>query len=208
MHRRVGQTVRSYMQEHQTHYVFTAVLFAMGIIFGSIVAGSLAQPQKQELFSFIQYFFLDLQEHGVPQANAQFQHSFGYYLKMVGIMWAFGLSVIGLPIILLLLFLKGMMVGFTVGFIVNQLKWQGILFSLAAILPQNMLIVPALLIVGVSGTAFSLRLMRSRFLFKKGEVLPYFATYTATTAGMLAILTIAALFEAFVTPHLMQYMLK
>ncbi|MFP3381015.1 stage II sporulation protein M, partial [Bacillus sp. SIMBA_069] len=86
-----------------------------------------------------------------------FQESFGFYAKTVAIMWVLGLSIIGLPMILLMLFLKGVVVGFTVGFLVNQLQWQGVTFAMMGILPQNLLVVPALFIVGVSGISFSLR---------------------------------------------------
>lgn len=196
------------MREHQSLFLFTIVLFTMGVIFGAVIVNSLALSQKQELLVFLQYFFNNMNQHGIPEPSAHFQQAFGHYLKTVGIMWVLGLSIIGLPMILLLLFIKGVVVGFTVGFLVNQLQWQGVTFSLLGVLPQNMLVVPALLIVGVSGIAFSLRLIKTRLVTKRDVIIPHFMTYTALVVTMLAVLTVAAMFETFISPKLMQYVIN
>nr|WP_239565149.1 stage II sporulation protein M [Brevibacillus fulvus] len=196
------------MKEHQSLYLFTIVLFAMGVVFGAFIVNSLAATQKQELISFLQYFFKQFDQHGITDPRQYFQQSSLFYLKTVGVMWLLGLSIIGLPFILLVLFVKGVIIGFTVGFLVNQLAWQGISFSLFGVLPQNMLIVPALVMIGVGGIAFSLRLLKTGLLVKRELILPYFFRYTFLVVSMMGVLLIAVLFETFVSPQLMQYVLK
>ncbi|TRY28058.1 stage II sporulation protein M [Brevibacillus sp. LEMMJ03] len=208
MRERVGQTIQAYAKDHQSLYWFTIVLFAMGIIFGAVIVNSLPLSQRQELFGFLQYFFNNLGSQGIPEPTAHFQQAFGHYAKTVGILWVLGLSIIGLPMILLLLFLKGVVVGFTVGFLVNQLQWHGVTLAMAGVLPQNLLVVPALFIVGVSGISFSLRLIKTRLLSKRDVILPHFVGYTVLVVAMLAVLTVAALFETFVSPRLMQMVLN
>ncbi|MFY0542969.1 stage II sporulation protein M [Brevibacillus sp. H7] len=208
MRTRFGQTFHTYLREHQSLFLFTIVLFTMGIVFGAVIVNSLALSQKQELLVFLQYFFNNMDQYGIPEPSIHFQQAFGHYVKTVGIMWILGLSIIGLPMILLLLFLKGVVVGFTVGFLVNQLQWQGVTFSLMGVLPQNMLVVPALLIVGVSGIAFSLRLIKTRLMTKRDVIIPHFMSYTVLVMMMLAVLTVAAMFETFVSPKLMQYVIN
>jgi stage II sporulation protein M len=208
VHSRIGQTIQAYTREHQSLYWFTIVLFTMGIIFGAVLVNSLPLSQKQELHSFLQYFFLNLGQQGIPDTRPHFQESFSHYAKTVGIMWVLGLSIIGLPMILLILFLKGVVVGFTVGFLVHQMQWQGVTFAMVGVLPQNLLVVPALFIVGVSGISFSLRLIKTRLLSKRDGIMPHFVGYTVLVLSMLAVLTIASLFETFVSPRLMQLVLN
>ena len=208
MRSRVGQTIQTYAREHQSLYWFTIVLFTMGIIFGAVLVNSLPLSQKQELYGFLQYFFNSLSQQGIPETSTHFQQSFGFYAKTVAIMWVLGLSIIGLPMILLMLFLKGVVVGFTVGFLVNQLQWQGVTFAMMGILPQNLLVVPALFIVGVSGISFSLRLIKTRLVSKRDDIMPHFIGYTVLVMCMLGVLTMAALFETFVSPRLMQVVLN
>ncbi|GIO06973.1 stage II sporulation protein M [Brevibacillus reuszeri] len=208
MRSRVGQTIQTYAREHQSLYWFTIVLFTMGIIFGAVLVNSLPLSQKQELYGFLQYFFNSLSQQGIPETSTHFQQSFGFYAKTVAIMWVLGLSIIGLPMILLMLFLKGVVVGFTVGFLVNQLQWQGVTFAMMGILPQNLLVVPALFIIGVSGISFSLRLIKTRLVSKRDDIMPHFIGYTVLVMCMLGVLTMAALFETFVSPRLMQVVLN
>lgn len=208
MRKRMGQTILSSMKENQSLYVFTIVLFAMGVIFGAVIVNSLALAQKQDLFGFLQYFFKNMDQNGIPDPSQHFQQAMGYYLKTVGIMWIFGLSIIGVPMILLLLFLKGIVVGFTVGFLVNEFQWQGVTFSLAGVLPQNMLIVPAYIIIGVAGISFSLRLIKTRLLTNRGEIWPHFISYSLLIVAMVAVLAIAALFESYISPAVMQYVIN
>ncbi|WP_279401536.1 stage II sporulation protein M [Piscibacillus salipiscarius] len=55
---------------------------------------------------------------------------------------------------MVLLFLKGIVIGFTVGFLVNQLSWKGFLLSITSVAPQNLLIVPAYLLIVASSMIF------------------------------------------------------
>ncbi|MGC5324463.1 stage II sporulation protein M [Brevibacillus sp. SYSU BS000544] len=209
MRARIGQTIRNFMKENQSLYVFTVVLITMGVIFGAVIVNSLSLEQKQELFGFLQYFFRNIDQNGIADPNQQFQQAMGYYVKTVGIMWIFGLSIIGVPMILLLLFLKGIVIGFTVGFLVNQFQWDGVLFALAGVLPQNMLVIPAFVIIGVAGIAFSLRLIKTRLISNnRGPILPYFFSYSMLVLVMFGILTLAALFESYISPSIMQYVIK
>ncbi|USG63603.1 stage II sporulation protein M [Brevibacillus ruminantium] len=208
MRSRIGQTIQVYAKEHQSLYWFTIVLFTMGIIFGAVIVNSLPLSQRQDLFGFLQFFFSSLGEKGIPEPSLHFQQSLGYYAKTVAIMWVLGLSIIGLPMILLMLFLKGVVIGFTVGFLVNQLQWQGVNFALMGVLPQNLLVVPALIIVGVSGISFSLRLIKTRLLSKRDGIMSHFIGYSVLVIAMLLVLTAAATFESYVSPKLMQIVLN
>ena len=66
--------------------------------------------------------------------------------KFIGLMGSWDISIIGLPIILNLLFMKGMVVGFTVGFLVNQMGWNGFILSFVSVLPQNFIIIPIFIV--------------------------------------------------------------
>ncbi len=205
---RLGQTIHMYLKENQSLYVFTIVLFTMGLIFGATIVNSLGLSQKEELLGFLQYFFSNMNQTGIADPKLHFLQSFGFYLKTIGIMWVLGLSIIGLPMILLLLFIKGVVVGFTVGFLINQMQWQGLLYAVTGVLPQNMLVVPALIIAGVGGISFSIRLIRTRLLSKRDVILPHFVSYTVLVIVMFSVLTLAAMFETFITPALMHFVMK
>lgn len=194
-----------HMKDNSSIYLFTIVLLLMGIIFGAIVVNSLNTVQKEDLFFYLSRFFGQVQDGELAQSSIMFKQSFIHYAKYLGLMWILGLSIIGLPIILILLFLKGVVVGFTVGFLVNQMGWYGFLLSFVSVLPQNFLLIPAYILVGTAAISFSLKMIRQQFLKKINKsILPSFTRYTALVVGICLILGVASAFEAYLSPALMK----
>jgi stage II sporulation protein M len=196
----VGQHVESL----KSQYLFVSVLFLMGVIFGAVIVNSLDPAQKEGLLGYLSHFFEGLVRDSIAESGVAFQHSFGDHLKTVGLMWILGLSVIGIPVLLLLIFLKGLVIGFTVGFLVNQLAWDGLWFSFVAVVPQNLLVIPALIIITVAGLRFSTVLVKNRLIHHRGAIYPEFVSFSLLVTSMAAVLLISSLFEAYVSPVMMK----
>jgi len=209
-----------YMRDHMSLFVFITVLFIIGVVFGAIVVGALATEQVDSLNTAMKLFFtaISLDTAGVSPSEITW-HSIAGFLKTTVLMWILGLSIIGLPIIVVLIFVRGFMVGFTVGVVVSQFKTDGILFVMAAILPQNLIYVPALLICGVAGISFSLKLVQSRFSQNNqpsyvhqqragsGTMLyRNFLSYTGLVAAVTVAMVLAAFVEGYLSPVLMKAM--
>ncbi|MCH1624831.1 stage II sporulation protein M [Ferdinandcohnia quinoae] len=197
--------IGTHLREHSSIYLFITVLFLMGVIFGAIVVNSLNFNQKQDLLYYLNRFFGDVSEGKYADAGDMFKQSFFHNIKYVGLMWILGISIIGLPVILILLFLKGVVVGFTVGFLVNQMGWSGFLLSFVSVLPQNLLIIPTFIIVGTVAVAFSLKMIRNQFMKRMNEPILHLLTrYTLLMVAVSFILLAASAFEAFASPALMK----
>ena len=134
--------VAMHVREHSSIYLFVIVLFLMGVIFGAVVVNSLSFTQKEDLYYYLSQFFGQVSTGKMVTANDLFMQSLFHNSKFIGLMGLLGISIIGLPIILIFLFMKGMVVGFTVGFLVNQMGWNGFLLSFVSVLPQNFIIIP------------------------------------------------------------------
>ncbi|MGG0716616.1 stage II sporulation protein M [Robertmurraya massiliosenegalensis] len=201
--------VSNHFREHSSIYLFVVVLFLMGVIFGAIVVNSLSLTQKEDLFYYLSQFFGQVSDGKVAEPYDLLLQSFFHNSKFVGLMWILGVSIIGLPVILVLLFIKGMVVGFTVGFLVNQMKWNGFLLSFVSILPQNLIIIPIFIFGATLSVAFSIKMIRRQFMKKMGQpVLPLLGRYVLAYLGALVILILAASVEAYVSPALMKFVVN
>jgi stage II sporulation protein M len=201
--------ISQHLQENQPLYAFVGVLFLMGVIFGAIIVNSLSLNQKQDLYTYLSRFFVQAAEGGFANQSDMFLQSLGHYLKYLGLMWLLGLSVIGLPVILIMLFLKGVVIGFTVGFLVNQMGWYGFLLSFVSVLPQNVLLIPAFLVVSVAAIAFSIKMIKQ--LSSKKYHVPFFPQlikYTLLVSCVGIMVLIASSLEAFLSPSLMEQVIK
>jgi stage II sporulation protein M len=197
--------MRSYIKEHMPLYVYVAVLFITGVIFGVVIVQALTLEQKQELSRHLGNFFqmVDLGLEWDKQHS--FLQSFLMNLKWLVLISLLGLSVIGLPFILFMDFLKGVLIGFSVGFMVGEYAWKGMLFALTSVVPQNLVLIPTLIICSVTSIAFGLHLLKNRFLRQHLSIPISFVKFIATTCSLSILLLVVSLYEALLSPWLMQW---
>ncbi|SDM79226.1 stage II sporulation protein M [Fictibacillus solisalsi] len=194
-----------HLQEHYSLYVFVSVLLLMGVIFGAVIVNSLTLGQKQDLLNYLSRFFGEVSNGSFANSKDMFSQSYSHYIKYIMLMWILGLSVIGLPVILIMLFIKGVVIGFTVGFLVNQMGWHGFLLAFVSVLPQNIVLVPGIIIAAAASILFSIKMIRQQFLKKSSEpFFPKFFKYSALILAVGLLLGLASLFEAYLSPHLME----
>ncbi|MEH7110507.1 stage II sporulation protein M [Bacillus sp. JJ1764] len=199
----------SYFREYSSIFLFIVVLFLMGVIFGAIVVNSMSFTQKENLFYYLSQFFGQVSNGEVAENSDIFVQSFLHNSKFIGLMWVLGISIIGLPIILILLFLKGMVVGFTVGFLVSQMGWKGFGLAVASIMPQNLVIIPIFILMSAFSVIFSMRMIKKQFMKKYAQpILPFFKGYVVALVAALVFISVASGLEAYVSPWLMKTMIS
>ncbi|GIN10702.1 stage II sporulation protein M [Shouchella clausii] len=206
---RVYEAIARHVENNRSTYIFTSVLFLIGVVFGAIVVNSLSLSQRHDLFTYLSQFFDEMKNGSVVTSPSElFVHSFTHYGKYIGLMWILGISLIGLPAIFVLIFVKGLVIGFTVGFLVNQMGAQGFLLAFVSVLPQNVVLVPAFIVVGTASVSFCLRLIKQTFAKGlKEPIFPPFFRYTTLVLIVGAFVTVASVFEAYVSPLLMKWVL-
>ncbi|UOQ85933.1 stage II sporulation protein M [Gracilibacillus salinarum] len=193
-------TITNHITKYHTIYIFTIILFITGIIFGAIIVNSMTFVQKQDLYFYLERFFIGyLQDDNISKQELMKNAAF-YHIQFLSLLFFLGLAVIGLPIIWVLLFVKGVAIGFTVGFFVNQLGMQGLLFSFSSIAPQNLIIIPIYIIASSLAMVFSLSLLQSIFSKRfKHPIMQIFFRYTAIFIGLMVVVSLASILESAVS---------
>lgn len=200
-----GSLAINHVKEHTTVYVFMIILFLTGIIFGAILVNSMNFVQKQDLFFYLERFFVQIQEGNSIEKNEIFKSSFLYHAKYLFLLLILGISVIGLPIVWILLFLKGLLVGFSVGFLVNQIGIKGFFLAALSITPQNILTIPLYIIAGSFAMIFSLTLLNKLFTRKISKpVIQPLIQYLIVFSMLVVLSLIAATLEAYVASYAME----
>jgi stage II sporulation protein M len=183
-------------------YIFVAVLFVVGAVFGALIVGALTLEQQQELAGEINRYVLSVDGTAHASAETLFWDRFWFHFKWVMLIWILGIVVIGVPGILALNFLKGTLIGFTGGVLVQQYGWKGIVFFVLSVAPQNVIAVPAMMIASAAAITFAVYVVKHRLLLQqqKGELLPQLGMLTSTVMIMLFLFAGSALFEAYLSP--------
>ncbi|WP_077621661.1 stage II sporulation protein M [Sediminibacillus massiliensis] len=199
----------NHIKEHSVIYFFMAILFLTGIVFGAVIVNSMNFVQKQDLFFYLDRFFGQLIEGSLTEKTQILKESFSYHIKYLLFLFILGLSIIGMPVIWIMLFVKGMVVGFSVGFFVNQMGWKGLIFAAASIAPQNLLIIPVYLIAGSLAMIFSTALLRKLFSRRLQQpVLQPFMRYNVCFLVLAGFVGAASFIESYIAKPAMQVIIE
>ncbi|MDD4169933.1 MAG: stage II sporulation protein M [Desulfotomaculaceae bacterium] len=175
-------------------------VFVLGQATGCAGVGRMQADQAQQLNLELDLLF---QQAGVFEVDTPQAIRSVLYEDVILILFMYlsGLTVIGIPVLLAIIFMRGFALGFTIMYLAREQSTQGIILTLAAILPQNILMVPALLIAGVASLSFALLLAR-RFNNSKVLVWPKFVVYSGLMVLVLFCMVGAGLVEVYLAPLL------
>ncbi|WP_128894512.1 stage II sporulation protein M [Longirhabdus pacifica] len=186
--------------------IFICVLFLMGAIFGALMVQSLSLEQENALMSDFATFMQNvLTGEAATGYSPSFMHVFSSHITWIVLIYVLGISVIGFPLIFIVNFLKGILVGFSFGFLMEQLSWKGIAFALVTVIPQNLVVIPIIILGSVLAVTFSLSLFRSLVMNRKSSPSQPLLLYSMTYLLFASCLFVVALLEVFLTPVLTEW---
>ncbi len=186
--------------------LFVFVLFVMGTLCGGLLVFALSIEQHQELSRYTGSFLQVAMQGQLHDWQLEFWPAYWSHVKWLGLTWLLGISVIGLPVVAALNFLKGVLVGFAVTYLGTQLSWKGVLLAVLAILPGNLIVVPCLLIGSAASLSYSLYLIRKRMTGQSTTSVRPFRTLTAVSAAMAGLLLLAVVIERFGVPRGLEWL--
>lgn len=196
--------LKEHFRENRIQYCLVAVLFTLGIILGALKAGDLDGSVRGRLLAMIDSY---LGEQGGVYGPTVFISAVLNQGRFILAIWALGLTVIGIPLILAVIFMRGFSMGFTMGFLFQEKAAQGILLSLISLLPQNLIYIPVLLVLSVLAVNFSLYIVRGRG-YSKAPLGVSLLGYTSVAGALLLVFMLGAFIEAYLVPWLVDIFIK
>ncbi len=199
------QNVGSYIKGSIVALFFMILVFMVGTAVGALAVRMLPDEQKIELINYLHIFFTGLAQGTKSPIDGGSVISVAVLnnVKTILLIWVLGFTIVGIPFVLFILFTRGFIIGFTVGFLVNEYVMRGLLFALASVLPHNFFAVPAVLVMGAAATRFSLMLVRRR-TYNKINLWYEAMRYSILCLLMLLIMLLAALIEVYISPVFMK----
>ncbi|MCR4426059.1 MAG: stage II sporulation protein M [Firmicutes bacterium] len=197
-----SELVFAHVRSNIVTYSLLFAVFLTGICFGAVYA-SILREGSAEVFEYLETGLLSLRRTLPEDHTPAVSNSLAANLNAAAIIWALGVTVVGLPGIFVVLFVRGFSAGFTVAFMVREMAAPGVAAALASVLPHNVLAVPALLIVAAASSAFSWSVVKKRLLAMEADPGVAFAK-SAFAAGAAALLLVLASFvQVYVSPALL-----
>ncbi|SHI56320.1 stage II sporulation protein M [Geosporobacter subterraneus DSM 17957] len=205
MFRKLRELLLKHIQGNVVIYFIVILFFVVGISSGAFTVKALSDQHKGELISYMQNFFQVLNQ-STFDAFSVLKQSLVNNLQTGILTWILGVTIIGIPLILLIIVIRGFIIGFTVGFLIEQMGIKGFLFCVFAILPQNLFIIPGIIIIAVIAVSFSVMLIKSK-LNKNYQVdmVRQFVLYSTIVAAVFLVILLGSFIEAYITPIFMRF---
>jgi stage II sporulation protein M len=198
------ETISSHVKNNAAMYFVVVIFFAVGVAAGAFTVKALDDSQKQALIRYMQGFFQVFTTKEIDNLIV-LKQSIINNIQTVFALWILGITIIGIPVTLLVIGIRGFIIGFTVGFMIEGLGVKGLFFSAAAILPQNMIIIPCMTGICVISISFSLMIIRNRLSRRwTNNYWQKFFSYTFTIVVLFGVIILGSLIEAYITPALIK----
>lgn len=189
-----------HFQENLWLYLFSSICLCTGIVLGVYTVKYMSSFDKSDLISYMSSFtspsnfkdinykvvFLEVLKTNIPQLI---------------VIWFLGLTMVGIPIILVIDIIKGFTLGFTITFFINGMGMKGIWLSLFSVIPQNIIYVPCVIIASVISMEFSFMLIKdnSKKHWTK-NVSSKMLSYSMVFVSIVTFMFIGFIFESYITP--------
>lgn len=193
--------IRQHLKDNSLQYLLVLGVFIFGLMLGFLNVKGLDNEVQQSLLKLLDDYLREGLEGELFGRNI-LAAAFIKQAETLLSIWLLGLTVIGLPLIMVVIFLRAFSLGFTLGFLFQQKAGTGVLLCLVSVLPQNLFYIPGLIVAGVVAMNFSLFIVKSRNngTNKLGIAL---LAYSTVMFLLFVVFGLGALIEAYFSPWLL-----
>ena len=198
--------LKSYIKNNYKEYILASLLFVIGIFVGVMIINNSKENQISEITEFINQFIEKYK--GLENINQEglVVTSIKQNLIFAFVLWLAGTTVIGMPIVLIIILLRGTILGFTISSITVTLGLpKGILFCLISIVLHNIFYIPAILSIGVSSIKLYKSIIKDR---RKDNIKFELIRHTIIFGLMIILLVLSAVIENVISANLLKRFIK
>lgn len=186
--------------------LFLIILGFIAIIAGSFFVTILNVSDKTLINDHLK-LYLDNIENGNINYLLFIKNNLLTNVIYILIIWLLGISIIGLPILVIVFFLKCFILGFSIGSIFNCFSIKGIYFSLVYIFPGEVINIISFAIITMYAMSFSIRLIQAVLKRKSIDFKLLINRYSLVLMIMLFFVIISNLYNCFVVPNIIKSIL-
>ena len=117
--------------------------------------------------------------------------------------WLLGISVIGAPLVIIIMLFKFFVFGFSISSIIYTFKWKGILTAIVHLLPHQVLFLISLILVTFYSISFSVKLFSYLFFRKSINFKEVVSKYLKVLLICVGVVIAVSFYEAYVSTFLL-----
>lgn len=183
--------------------LFFTILLIIGIIAGSIFMAILSETDKKLVTDYFNNYISNIENNKLNYLESIKNGLFNNLLYII-IIWILGISIIGIPIVTIMFFIKSFTLGFSIASIVFNYKLKGCLLNFINIFPNQMIYFLIYMLITTYSIFFSLKMINSIINKKNMDFKIMMNKYVKILIISVIAITIGIIIETFITPLLIK----
>ena len=203
---KIRETIKEHIMNNLREYIIVLLIFIIGIFLGVFFINNIQEEQKIEISEYLNGFVNTFKEN--PNVdNIQLLKTSVIQNVLFGVaIWFFGTTVIGIPVVFGIVLYRGFCLGYTISTCITVMGLsKGLLFVLITMLIQNLIFIPAIIAIAVSGFKLYKSIIKNR---KTDNIKLEILRHTVFSLIMIIVIVIASLIEVFVSTNLLSNLIK
>lgn len=203
---KIRETIKEHIMNNLREYIIVLLIFIIGIFLGVFFINNIQEEQKIQISEYLNGFVNTFKEN--PNVdNIQLLKTSVIQNVLFGVaIWFFGTTVIGIPVVFGIVLYRGFCLGYTISTCITVMGLsKGLLFVLITMLIQNLIFIPAIIAIAVSGFKLYKSIIKNR---KTDNIKLEILRHTVFSLIMIIAIVIASLIEVFVSTNLLSNLIK
>ena len=195
-------SIKEHIYQNIKKYAIVSIFFLIGIIAGVIFVNYAQEEVHNQIGNTITTFLDCLKTGYQIDSMGLLKSSIGNNIIFAFILWFMGCTIIGIPIVYGMITFRGFSLGYTISSLLFTLgTGKGILFCILYLLLPNLLIIPAILALAVSGIRLYQAIMKDK---RRENIKIEIIRHTIFSLFMTLILILSSLIEVYIANPLLQ----
>lgn len=186
--------------------IFLFTLFILGIMSGALFIIILKNSDKTLVKEYLEKFFSQVSTK--PDLSSNIITELLVNIGLVFIIWLLGMSIVGLPIIIFIYFYKIFIIGFSIGSILINYKFKGLLMAFIYVFPHQAINIIIYMILTMYALSFSIKFLNCILRKKKIDFKNIMGKYYLVLVISISFILLSTLYEIYIMPFVLNFILK
>lgn len=202
----IKKIIKNHIINNKREYLIVVLIFIIGIFLGVLFVNNMQETVKTDMTNYFNSFIEKMKSAEKIDNMDLVQNSIIQNTILAIVIWFFGTTVIGLPVVFGIILYRGFCLGYTISICVGIMGIsKGIIFIIISLLIQNILFIPAILALAVSGFKLYKSIVKDN---RKENIKLEIIRHTIFSLVMLVILILSSVLEVVISTNNLKYLIK
>ena len=203
---RLPNIILNHVKANLKSYIIVLLMFITGIFLGVLFLNNTKDEQKNEVMAYINNYINQAKENKNINTSESLKNSIRENIILGLSLWLAGTTLIGIPIVFGIILFRGFCLGYTISVCTYTMGiGKGLAFVMISLLLQNILLIPAILALGVSGIKLYKSVMKDK---RKENLKVEILRHTVFSCIMLGVLIASAVVKINVSGGMLENLIK